>query len=346
MTGSAAQTLRCEQDGCPFAESGKCLEGLPSGEGCPHLVPIDTDDADHEAAAAESPADDEPPTPDAAANTSPQEADPLIELGGDESLSLVGADEVAARYGAQVILIAGEFNAGKTTLIAHTYGQFLEGPFCGWNFAGSVSLIALDLRLSGARGPDGPPTVPHTVDEGMRLLDLRLSALETADQVSLLISDIKGEFVSHVIDGAPVMEELPLAARADKAAIVVDGSLVADPYERQNALHRARLLIGSLTDPSASQFERGRPMAIVLTKLDQLDDAGRAWFEAEAAGLRDYVAARGHPATVLLTAAEPAPPDGLSEFLGWLVDPLPTVTRVPDDDDTEHTRSYWRYANV
>jgi hypothetical protein len=268
----------------------------------------------------------------------------MVELGGDQSLSIAASDAIAAKWGATVVLIAGEHNVGKTTLLAELYGRFLKGQFAGWSYAGSECLIALDRRYHGARGAGpGPPDIDHTVDEDMRLIDLRLR-LSTGSLASLLLSDIQGEFVRQVIEGAPPSEELPLAARADRTAVLIDGEKVAGLYTRQEAITRARVLIGALTDPGGLQ--QGRPMAIVLTKGDQLDEHDLEWFVAEAANLCSFAESRGAHATTVVTAARPEPapnhPEGLEDFLAWLVAPITqrndlaprTIVREPD-------RSFW-----
>jgi hypothetical protein len=267
----------------------------------------------------------------------------MVELGGEDSLSIAAADAVAAKWAASVALIAGEHNAGKTTLLAELYAQFLKGPFGGWSFAGSDCLIALDRRYDGARGAGpAPPQIDHTVDEEMRLIDLRLHQ-PGGRRVSLLLSDIKGELVRQVIEGAPVSEELALAVRADLAAVVIDGEKIADPHCREQALTRARVLIGALTDPGG--VPPGRPLAILLTKRDQLDANAAEWFAARAEQLCAFAQERGAPATTLITAARPAQaphrPEGLGELLAWLVSPRDDASDLKLPPAGLSERSFW-----
>lgn len=337
---STSPALVCEQEGCTFAADGRCLEGLPDGEGCPHLHPVA---AAEPALAATAEAEPETEAVAPPASASPREQ--MMELGGEDSLSIAAADALAAKWGASVTLIAGEQNAGKTTLLVELYAQFLKGPFAGWSFAGSDCLIALDRRYDGARGAGpAPPEVEHTVDEEMRLIDLRLRD-STGRRVHLLLSDIKGEFVRQVIEGEPLSDELPLAVRADRAAVVIDGEKIGDRHRREQALTRARLAIGALTDPGG--LPRGRPLAILLTKHDRLDQEAREWFTGRAEELRAFAQQRGSHATTLITAARPegAPhkAEGLADVLAWLVAPplvvkqleLAAIPAQPAD------RSFW-----
>lgn len=319
---SATSALICEQEGCPFVENGRCLEGLPNGEACPHLHTVDADPGSQDGSSVGHSAESGEAKEVAATPALSNEADgePMRELGGEESLSVELADEVAAKWGARVVLFAGEHNAGKSTLIAELYAQFLQGSFELWRFAGSQCLMALDRRYHGARGP-GPeaPSIPHTVDEDMRLLDLRLRDPAGA-YLSLLLSDIKGEFVRQVIEGASALVELPLVVRADQTAIVIDGDSIADPFARHQAMTRARVLVGALTDPGGLQ--EGRPLAFLLTKKDVLDADGLTWFGERVLTLEEYARERGAVPTTILTAARPddAPhrPKGLDDLMAWL----------------------------
>jgi hypothetical protein len=204
--------------------------------------------------------------------------------------------------------------------------------------------MALDRRYKGARGlGPGPPEIDHTVDEEMRLIDLRLR--DAANRaVSLLLSDIKGEFVSQIIEGAPASEELPIAVRADRTAVVIDGEKVAGLYSRQETMTRARLLIGALTDPGGLPV--GGPLAILLAKADYLDEEGMSWFVVAAEQLRAFADGRGATATIIVTASQPrdAPHNarGLDDVLEWL------VAEVPAYEATTNTaaaptpeRSFW-----
>jgi hypothetical protein len=163
--------------------------------------------------------------------------------------------------------------------------------------------------------------------------------------VSLLLSDIKGEFVRQVIDGAPLREELPLAVRADRTAVLIDGEKIASMYTRQEAVTRARVLIGALTDPGG--VPDGRPLAVILAKKDKVDSEGLDWFTAEADQLRAFAEERGARGTTVNTAARPdnAPhrPEGLDDFLAWVVAPAPEAeTLVLTTALLGRERSFWR----
>jgi hypothetical protein len=345
LTLEETSTPVCSQPGCPIAEDGRCLDGFPDGKGCPNLA----DDGRAPPTEPELPEAEFSDVVLGPRSEEPPVEEEFIELGGDQSLSLLEADEVAARWGARVILLAGEYDFGKTTLVSQLYGQFLKGRFHGSTFAGSRCLMALDRRHQSSRGPGGKPKPGHTTDEGMRLLDFQVVTREGL-RVTLLLTDIQGEFVRSVIDSAPVSDELPIAARADRVAVLVNGAQVGDPYNRQVAVQRARLLIGSLTEPGG--FPSGRPIALVLTKCDLVSDEGLAWFAEKALELEQFAQSRGSGATTtIVTAAQPDEPPhkptGLDLFLEWLLepDPHPPVVAMPRSERDDE-RSFWRIEEV
>lgn len=342
--------LACEQADCPIATEGRCLEGLPNGEGCPHLRTDDSSSADGDATAVA----DNGENPDAEAEqlqspeaSGEEDEEQLVQLSGGESLSVVEAHDAAAEYGARVVLLAGEFEAGKTTLIVELYARFLHGSFAGWMFGGSQTLIALDGRHFPTRYRSGReiPATDRTQPEHEGLLHLRLS--QGSRHVALFLADMRGERFEHIIDGVPVQEELPLAHRADRTMILVDGAKLADATLRQDAIQRARLLIGGLTDESG--LAPDRPLAIAITKRDLVDEPGLAWFDEKAAELSTFATERGARPMVMHVAARPEDasetPQNLAEVLDWMTaegEPgLPKVGFASQPDD----RLFWRFSS-
>ena len=165
-----------------------------------------------------------------------EEIDQLVQLGGDESLTATEAHEFAAEHGAAVILLAGEFEAGKTTLIVEMYSRFLDGPVDGWLFAGSNTLVALDKRHLPTRYASGnaAATTERTQPEHEGLLHLRVVKDERT--VPLFFTDLRGERFEHVADGVAAADEVPYAARANRTLVLIDGERIGDLALRQTAI--------------------------------------------------------------------------------------------------------------
>ena len=303
MTDSSIpRQVSCDLEDCPISTEGRCLEGFENGADCPHLVTANGDSDDQQVEAGD-------------------EADTWVHLGGDDSLSTLEADQLAGEYGATVVLVAGEYESGKTTLLVELYGRFLIGPFCGLKFAGTRTLDAFDKRHFPTRYDSGwqAPTSEHTSDEDMRVLHLRL--WNGARHRVLMPTDIKGEFFERVIDGRDVQEEVPIAHRADKTLVLIDGASISDTSRRQQAMQRARLLIGGLTEEGGLQG--GRPLAIVLAKQDLLDSESQSWFDENVSALVEQAQNRGAgPVDVIQIAArpddDPDNPRNLEAILNWI----------------------------
>ena len=304
----------CDQPECPILTEGRCLEGLAGAVGCPHFksgavvptYPPVASPVDLEASARE-----ESSRPDV----------DWVYIGGDDALDLEQAHAVAAEYGATVILIAGEYESGKTTILVELFGRFLRGRFAGLTFAGTKTLDAFDKRHFLTRFESGRPraTTAHTTEEDMRVVHLRI--WDGTRHRVLMPTDIKGEFFERLIEGRPVSTEVSIAARADKTIILIDGDRVRDSALRQAAIVRGRQLIGSLTEPGG--VCSGRPLAIVLSKLDHLSSEDEEWFEQQVPSLCELAQARGaDPVQVMRIAARPEEdpdnPRGLAELLTWM----------------------------
>jgi hypothetical protein len=146
-------------------------------------------------------------------------------------------------------------------------------------------------------------------------------------------SDLKGEVFEELINGVDTVRNLvPLAPRADKTILLVDGEQISEPALRQSATLRARQLIGALAETGGVQ--RHKPLMITLSKKDLLDDAASNWWEIAAGELVEH--ARGCGLTTvdrLEVAARPknhSAPIGLKILLDWMcaaIDVPPVATR-------------------
>src|SRR5581483_8028165 len=79
-------------------------------------------------------------------------------------LSAEGASDFLAMRPANVVLLAGDSNSGKTTLFAAIYERLLDGPFGEFLFAGSRTLHGFESRCFENRGGYGhtEPDTGHT----------------------------------------------------------------------------------------------------------------------------------------------------------------------------------------
>lgn len=339
---SEPQIIGCEADGCPVLESGRCLEGFERPAECPHAT-TSASQGEQKSEVESGHAPDPEESPDVEESESNQSA---IELGGGESLTLSQADRLSNRYGGRVVLVAGEFQSGKTTLVAELYGRFLKGSYSGWSFAGSDCLRALDGRYHGTRENSGltHPDVPRTEDEEMRLVDLRLQ--QGGKRLPLMLTDIRGELFDGIVEGGPVASLVPLATRADQLVVLIDGKQIASDFKRSVTLAWSKQLIGGLTE--AGGVGAGTPTAIVLSKADLVDDEHSQWFAEEAIGLQRLALERGCGPTEIFTVAarpdtSPHEPIDLPPLFNWLTSESTDKAEIRVNDKIEG-RSFWRWS--
>jgi hypothetical protein len=266
-------------------------------------------------------------------------------LSGDQGLRMSEAEEIAADRGAEVVLIAGLFGAGKTTLAVELYARFLEGPVGDWKFAGSVTLKALDHRHKNARASSGleVAATERTTDDDMRLLHLEVD--NGARRVPILMSDVKGEFFDDLVHRGGARETIPLARRADRCVLVIDGARLKEESDRFQSLLDARLMVGALTEPGA--LRRGAPILITLTKSDSLNSTLLEEVRPEIHELASFASDRGLEPTILVTSARPEnsalEPKGLQDLLEWLVEPRVRATVFVEAQNP--TRFFWEGNN-
>lgn len=340
--------LVCDAADCPLATDGRCLEGFEEPNECPHTHEADENDGLKAKEPVQNDTGESATAADEIVDIVESKENPaVLDLGGNESLSISGAEGVAARYGARVVLVSGAYFSGKTCLVAGIYGLFHDGSAADWSFMGSTSLVALDARyhakraITGLEGPDSQ----RTRDEDMRLLDLRIAGPDGG--VNLMFSDVRGEYFEDIVNGRPVNEVISLAARTDLLIIVLDGSRLADRFGRNSVVSFARQLIGGLTEPGG--IRGGVPVALVVTKADKVDKAARAWLDDQLEGLAEFASQRElGTADRFVVAAFPGPdhpePVGMVSLLEWLLADRSPAPRVPIGDDPQGTRSFLRGA--
>lgn len=245
-----------------------------------------------------------------------------VVLGGDASLDLSQVNEIAAEMGATIVLVAGNQEAGKTTLLVALYDQFLFGQFGGMSFVESKTLDAFDGRQFGSRVESGNdrPKMERTEEREMRFLHLRLAAADGTQKV-LLPTDVWGEVFEELANGTDVVANIPIATRIDKTVILIDGEEVASPTARQTAEKQATLMMGALLDNGG--LEHSAPLLIALSKADAVKGDAAAWYDKCAERLKSFAIARG-AVTVETTKFAAAPkdgtdPSGLVEVFQWML---------------------------
>lgn len=258
MTESSAET-RCSNPGCEVATTGICAEGHQPLEACPSYG----HELAEEIANVEDSIDDNAEHEITEHNTS---------LPRGEALSTAEIDIFLRWRPATRVAIIGERDSGKTTLICSIYSQFVQGPFAGYIFAGSQTLIAFEKKShlsrvdSGGRRPD---TAHTSLSDGLNFFHIATVDKRRCDERSdLMFSDRAGEMYRRARDNSNNVSELSEIMHSDRVVLLLDGGRIANAALRAGAIQSVRQLLRAFIDGGALGLTS--IVQIVTTKTDLL----------------------------------------------------------------------------
>jgi len=267
-----AVARQCGQEDCPFNEAGECLEQVIPVEACPHLIErydTDTDELDTGEIIDHG---QESTSTQTKSNASPRL--PGVPIYKGKALERDQVDAVAAERESTVVIVAGDVDSGKTTLIGCSYSAFLKGPVGKWRFAGSRTLLGYDQRVHNHRvsSLNETPLTPHSplgIDEYYHL-DVQSS--EDAKRCRLLIHDISGEAYQQAIDSSTGAEQLVMLRRADVIVIMLNGASLLVTWLQGEAVSRLTDLLMAVA--RAGHLAKQPPIQIVVSRWDQVKKEG------------------------------------------------------------------------
>lgn len=257
VTTENPNQLRCVQPGCTFDTDGKCLEGIPKGEGCPHRV----------SSAQQAPQADDGDSP-RVEDTVPTD---WLGLPDGYELSITAAQRITVATEPAIVVLAGEPDSGKTTLLAALFEKFSEGAYCDFRFAGSETLLAFERACFLSRtssGRDEPDTerTKGTAPRFFHLLLQRVSEPSCADD--LMIADVSGEAYKRALNTSADASLLEFVKRGDRFVLLLDGKRLQSKELRQDVFHRAKLLLRSLGE--ANVLTKRSSVRVAVSKFDLL----------------------------------------------------------------------------
>lgn len=288
--------------------------------------------------------------------TQPTPPDPN-ELPPGGPLTSHGALPITRASQTHVVILAGDLESGKTTLLACIYEKFRDGPFAGMLFAGSSTLPGFELRCHDARVESrrGTADTYRTRRSGtLEYLHLQLRDYECIQtKIDVLISDITGELFEEACDSAEVCREISDLSRADHVALLLDGKKLTDSRQRHNVLRRADQLLRRCRQEGL--IDDGSRIDVLFTKWDvvPVSDSGHRELDFEAHVVETLSASIGSSVAALRfhhIAARPEPASTMEEAFGveelvreWLQDgfrnwPSPGGEMSHDDAGREMSR--------
>src|SRR5262245_22960169 len=175
--------------------------------------------------------------------------------------------------GAKRVALFGHRNVGKTTLLAMFYREASTGRVPGLRLAAGDAASAEYLAATIARIESGEPP-PGTLAE----TELRLRLYHGPARFDLLVKDYQGEHVTLGSD-EPIHA---FFAGCDAVLLCLDPEGSSDPAERRRRQQEVEHLLERYIERSADGTA-GRPVALLLTKFDQVLARARAGAEGQPA---------------------------------------------------------------
>lgn len=302
---------------------------------------------------------DAPAAESAEVATSPpvEEAPTFIDLYAGNDLTSEDADAVTLRSPAHLVVFAGAAASGKTTVLASIYDRLSEGPFAGFQFAGSRSLLGfeqicyLNRLASGGTRPD----TPHTpLSDEAAYYHLALRAKEAgAQRRHVLLCAISGELFRLATNSREDCERLTFLHRANTIAVLVDGARLAVPAQRTQAQSEASSILESFLD--ANMIGSRCRVEFVFSKLDLVVEAGEAAkeflntterkFEQRFGGRVPHLAFRRIAARPEVEPSDGPLNDGLADaFVAWTTSAVAPIDEAMQDVPARDAREFAKYG--
>jgi hypothetical protein len=258
---------RCKLKGCPYNQDGRCVENqLPN---CPNLVSDGEEESGGEGESANA----------TGAVAMPLDSS-LEDLYSGDKLTVEEATQILQSTAAQVVVLGGMVESGKTTLIARIFEMFQAGFIADFGYTHSRTLVTFDqLSWHATMECEGAtPTTEHTYRAEnnlfIHLCIRRKNHLEPP--VELLISDIPGEIFPEAVADEVECRNLSALARADHLVLFLDCGILRDAAERHDHCGKVSGFVSRALQ--TGQIGRHTIIHLVVSKCDLLpnDEASEA----------------------------------------------------------------------
>jgi hypothetical protein len=258
---------KCHQPGCKILEGGSCLEGIDvNKDECPHFY-LDVEKTNA--------------APKYETEIKPKKKK-VVQLFTGKEMSFPETSVLTNNNNCRLIVIVGESESGKTTLLAEYFINFQKGPFCNYFFAGSFTQIGFEERCFKATimSENKTPKTERTKSLEFGFLHL---ALKPENQLSepahqFLFSDISGERFRDAKMSTTLMKELTVLKAADFILFLLDGEKIADINNRALAIEEAKTFIQKALDENI--IDTNTRLKIALAKWDFISEDSSFDFES------------------------------------------------------------------
>lgn len=244
----------CRQEGCTVGDTGICvLENDP--EACEFRI------RNVEAGGGRGADDYASPVLEAPAERP--------RLWGSLSLDIDDVRDLMAMRQMQLVGVLGTPAAGKTAALVSLYLLLSHGKLEGFQYADSLTLMALEEITQGARrwGPAPPDEMTARTEQAdgrsAGFLHFQLKQ-EGGGLIDFIIPDLPGEWSDALIETNHV-DRLDFLHSADVIWLFVNGLELRQPAQRMRAISRAKSLLRRLAEMMGDGMP---PVKIVVTHAD------------------------------------------------------------------------------
>lgn len=249
---------QCKLKNCPYSRDGRCVENqLPN---CPNLLPDAVGASEGQQETVLTDTQTTPPLPQHEA------------LYSGKKLTAVEATQIRQANPAQVVVLGGMVESGKTTLLARIFEMFQCGCVAGQRFAASRTLGDFDKLSWHATMECGAasPTTEHTYrSENNLFLHIRVRAEDgSTPPTDLLIGDIPGEIFPEAVAEESVCREICALQPANHLMLFVDGGVLCDPANRHD--HCGKVIDFVSRALQTGQIGQHTILHLVVSKCDLL----------------------------------------------------------------------------
>lgn len=197
------------------------------------------------------------------------EASSFIDFFSGSVLGPADADAVTLRSPTQLIVLAGAEGSGKTTVLTSIYERFSQGPFAGFQFAGSRSLLGFEeiCHLNRITSGNGRPDIQRTVPSEEAAY-YHFALAQDGHRHQVLLSAVSGELFRLARDMREDCARLTFLLRANTIVVLVDGARLVVPEFRENAVADAAGILSSFLD--AKMLSPHTRVELVFSKMDRI----------------------------------------------------------------------------
>lgn len=177
--------------------------------------------------------------------------------------------KLSCREDIKLVLVAGPFSSGKTTLETMLYYIFLEGKNRKLKFCGSYTMLGFWKRSKKMMTSSGEPEpVVDRTSSGDKdwFLHLKVEDL-SGKQENLVFADLSGEIFG---DARKLDDYKEIFQDMENVILIVDGEKISDSTEQKNAYTETIVLLRQLLKNSI--VTQNTKLQIVCTKQDKMKE--------------------------------------------------------------------------